>query len=84
MIATVVQEPGPRPGRRCAWCHGPMSDQRPSTLIAVEGGELLGPFHAGCAERLKIEAEKRPDSNWIKGATSYGRILPGSEETLPW
>lgn len=68
----------------CFWCHYPISERRPHVLLTAPDNTIVGPFHAGCAERLRLEAQKRPETNWLKGAASYGRVLPGREETLPW
>ena len=70
--------------KRCLWCKGPMSERRPATFLFGLDQVVVGPFHAGCAERLRQEAWKKPDSNWLKGAAVYGHILPAREETLPW
>lgn len=70
--------------RLCAWCKGVLSDRRPPFLIMSPSGNVVGEFHAGCAERLILEAERRPETNWLKGYREYGRALPAREETLPW
>lgn len=72
------------PWKSCIRCGGAMSRTRPPTLLATPDGAIVGPFHAGCAERVKMEAERNPKSNWLMGAAEYGRVLPAREETLPW
>lgn len=70
--------------RECAWCHGGIASDRPVFLVAEKSGGIVGPFHAGCAARLAMEAKKHPDHNWVEGAASFGKVLPAREETLPW
>lgn len=70
--------------KRCTYCHALISSRRALVLLTTADSKIVGPFHAGCAERLRLEAERRPESNWLKGATEYGRVLPAREETLPW
>lgn len=74
----------PHPLRVCIRCHGVIAEQRPPYLVGLGDGRIVGPFHAGCAERLSIEAEKRPGSNWLKGAAEVGTWPTRREETLPW
>lgn len=69
--------------RTCMWCHSGIAEQRPVFLVGTDNGAIVGPFHAGCAERLKIEAQKRPGSNWLKGASEFGTWPSIREETLP-
>lgn len=70
--------------KRCVGCGGILSMRRCPTFLTVDTGAIVGPFHAGCAERKLLEARKRPDPNWLKGAAQYGNVRPGREETLPW
>lgn len=69
---------------RCAWCGEPMSERRPPTLIRTSDATFIGPYHAGCAERLKIEYEKGNDIH-LERAREYGHDWTRArEEGLPW
>lgn len=70
--------------KTCLWCHGLLSPQRPVFLVGTPSGRIVGPFHAGCAERLRLEAKKNPDSNWLKGSETWGEWPSRREETTPW
>lgn len=69
--------------RICNWCHAGISEQRPVFLVGNPAGQILGPFHAGCAERLKIEAHRikeMPNSGRYDVLGTWPSIR---EETLP-
>lgn len=70
--------------RECAYCHGGIAEQRPVFLLASETGAIMGPFHAGCAEKLKLAVNQLREMPDVPGATNYGTILKPREETLPW
>lgn len=72
-----------RKQRECLWCKAGISEQRPVFLVADDSGAILGPFHAGCAERLKLQKKRNPDSNLLKGAAEFGTWPSVREETLP-
>lgn len=70
--------------RICAGCKGPISEQRPVFLVATRAGTIVGPYHAGCAERIVL-AKAHPESMpGTDGATNYGTWPTPREETLPW
>lgn len=69
--------------RLCLWCKAGIAATRPVFLVTDYGGRILGPFHAGCADRLKMQAAKQPDTNWLKGAAEFGTWPTVREETLP-
>jgi hypothetical protein len=70
--------------KTCAFCGGLIPEKRPVFLVAEASGGILGPYHAGCAERLAL-AHKGAKSNGAIPGTHQGRIiLPPREETLPW
>lgn len=83
MTAPFRYTPKPGKQRQCLWCHAGIAETRPVFLVTDYGGRILGPFHAGCAERLKMQAAKQPDTNWLKGAAEYGTWPTVREETLP-
>lgn len=69
---------------RCAWCGAPMSERRPPTLVRTVQGAFVGPYHAGCAERLKI-AYERGDLAGAPPGKEYGHDWTAPrEEGLPW
>lgn len=69
--------------RQCAWCHTGISDRRPVFLVSDGTGQIVGPFHAGCAERLRLEVKKKGAAALGNGDSYHlwGRIP--REETLP-
>lgn len=83
MTDTISRFPYFKKQRQCLWCHAGIAETRPVFLVTDYGGRILGPFHAGCAERLKLQATKQPDTNWLKGAAEYGTWPTVREETLP-
>lgn len=52
-------------------------------LVGNPSGTILGPFHAGCAERLKLEAHRIKKMPGVPDATNYGTWPSIREETLP-
>lgn len=70
--------------RQCAWCAHGIAENRPVFLLSPVGGHIVGPFHAGCAERIVLLARKRREIPEVPGATNYGTVLDAREETLPW
>lgn len=70
--------------RMCAFCNTPMMAQRPVFLLATTAGSIVGPYHAGCAERIVLASDEIRNRGLL-GHTQYGRIVsPPREETLPW
>lgn len=70
--------------RRCAWCGEPMSERRPPTLVRTKYATFVGPYHAGCAERLKL-AYERGDLDGDPPGREYGHDWTRArEEDLPW
>lgn len=70
--------------RVCARCKGPISEIRPVFLIADNGGKIVGPYHAGCAERVKLDNQREV----VQGSLSdefWGMIASKpTEEGEPW
>lgn len=61
-----------------------MSETRPVYLVATTAGTIIGPYHAGCAERLVISKDR---DLFGKAGESQDYVVYGSvprEETLPW
>lgn len=73
-----------RKQRQCIWCSGLIAQSRPVYLVRNEDGCIIGPFHAGCAERMKIEAAKIDPKNPSLMPRVYGQWPSRREETLPW
>lgn len=74
----------PQPLRTCVWCHVAIAEKRSPVLLTTDTNQIVGPFHAGCAERIRLQAKRNPDTNWLIGAAHYGKLLEKREETLPW
>lgn len=47
--------------RTCAYCRSPIPAQRPPYLVRTAGGSFIGPYHAGCAERIVLMARRAGD-----------------------
>lgn len=70
--------------RLCAYCQSPLAERRPVYLLATTAGTIVGPYHAGCAERVVLAGKKNPISNDLAPyAERFGEMVP-REETLPW
>lgn len=70
--------------RICAYCNAPMMAQRPVFLVATTAGSIVGPYHAGCAERIALANKNAIVTKEIPG-TNYGQLpLLPREGTLPW
>lgn len=73
-----------KPQLICSYCAKPIAEQRAPYLVSPVGGHIVGPFHAGCAERIVLLSRKRREIPEVPGATNYGTVLDAREETLPW
>lgn len=61
-----------------------MSERRPPTLIRTQWATFVGPYHAGCAERLKMAYESG-DLDGPPPGKEYGYdCTVAREESLPW
>lgn len=69
--------------RSCLRCHSPMASNNPVWLVASSTGSIMGPFHAGCAERLKLQAEKMGFVSAAEKWEQLGNWPSRREETLP-
>lgn len=58
--------------------------RRCPTFLALPSGEVIGPFHAGCAERKVLDARRHRGVIEVSEALSFGNVNPAREETLPW
>ena len=78
------RKPAPKALLKCARCGLPIAEKRAPFLVMVQLGEIIGPYHAGCAELVVIDHKRKLTGRSIPGL-SYGRRVPESrEETLPW
>ena len=70
--------------RVCARCKGPISESRPVFLVYDNGGRIVGPYHAGCAARVKMDAAA--NNPWAKITPEvFGQIVPKpDQEAEPW
>lgn len=70
--------------RECFYCKGGIAEQQPVFLVGMPSGSIVGPFHAGCAEKVKLRARDALENGEL-GAEEFGRfLLKPREETLPW
>lgn len=70
--------------RTCTFCLAPISVNRPVFLVGTPSGRIVGPYHAGCAERVALMASRKVEEREPRGE-DFGRIIPPArEETLPW
>lgn len=83
MSDPISRSPYFKKQRQCLWCRSGISEHRPVFLVQSTDGRILGPFHAGCAERLKLEERKHPTLNSLGKAVQYGTWPTAREETLP-
>lgn len=69
--------------RECLYCHAGIAQQRPVFLVSDTSGQILGPFHAGCAERLKLKVKGAGVGQPQDPANVLGDWPSRREETLP-
>lgn len=69
--------------RQCLRCKAGISQTRPVFLVADRGGQILGPFHAGCAEALKLEVKRLGMAPGATRTNTFGTWPSIREETLP-
>jgi len=60
--------------RYCAFCDAPLVETRPVFLVGDTNGNILGPFHAGCAARLALAHKGKPNPIELPGR-AYGNII---------
>lgn len=83
MTDPISSSPYFKKQRECLWCHAGIAEQRPVFLVQSVDGRILGPFHAGCAARLKLAERKRPTLDSLGNPVQYGTWPISREETLP-
>ena len=69
--------------RECLACGKHISEQRPVFLVGAPTGDILGPFHSYCAERLKVDAARRRELKALQKYRKLGEWPSIREETLP-
>ena len=52
------RHPTPKPLKVCGVCELPIAELRAPFLVSTVNGQIVGPFHAGCAERIVLKAKK--------------------------
>jgi len=69
---------GPRICRRCQL---PLAERRPVFLVGLTGGKIVGPLHAGCAERIVLAHKRKGAEGWeqIEQYELFGNIGPTKE-----
>lgn len=69
-------ETEPTRGRVCCYCGGELDDVRPVYLVEVNDHNLVGPFHPGCADRIKLRGKHLKPGERLAGQ-AFGRVLEG-------
>jgi hypothetical protein len=68
----------------CQYCGGRIGKTMPLWLVATQLGELIGPYHGSCANKVKI-AFKGSRTRRAMPGESFGRLAPVMrQEELPW
>lgn len=70
--------------RQCAYCKGGIAETRPVFLVRTESGLIVGPYHAGCADKVTRAAKKAGYVAEVKADKVLGEWNRPREETLPW
>lgn len=69
--------------RVCAFCGHGIPEQRPVYLVGERFGNIVGPYHAGCAEKLVLVHKGKPEMPRPNASQVYGTFPSRREETLP-
>jgi len=64
----------------CVRCGCPLAERRPVFLCATGTGRIVGPYHAGCAER-EVLAGPKADGQAESGGEVFGRVLPKDDDS---
>lgn len=70
--------------RICAFCSHGIAEARPVFLVATAKGEIQGPYHAGCAERLSLVHKGTAVEAKTLGGKLYGQLPLPREEEVTW
>lgn len=70
--------------RVCAFCGNAIAAQNPPFLLSTVKGQVIGPYHAYCAERLALTHKGQAVKATDVCGELYGQLLLPREETLPW
>lgn len=70
--------------KRCCGCGGVMSERRPVYLVGDRSGRIVGPWHAGCAEKAYQTWQKEHGLPVTPLPPMIYGQMPPREETLPW
>jgi hypothetical protein len=73
----------PRHLRTCARCEAPIAEQRPVFLVATGAGRIVGPYHAGCAERIHLAKRGTRRAELLQNAATLGHWESLAEERNP-
>lgn len=74
---------GTTPRRGCLECGHPLAPQRPVFLVGEPSGRIMGPFHAGCAERVVLRAKKKKKAEELSAIHQLGIWPSRREEEVP-
>lgn len=71
----------PAQPRICRRCQLPLAEKRPVFLVGLKGGQIVGPLHAGCAERIALAHKRKKDEGWagIEQYELFGTLAPTKE-----
>lgn len=81
---TRRRHPAVKPQRKCALCGAGIAEQRPVFLVASFLGAIVGPYHAGCAARFMMAAERGESIPNALPLEKFGSWPSRREETIPW
>lgn len=70
--------------RICVYCQGLLVERKPVFLVATTAGQIVGPYHAGCAYRVASMAKGIAQEAKLAEGKLYGQLPLPREETLPW
>lgn len=70
--------------RICAFCSHPIAEKQPVFLVATAAGEIQGPYHAGCAERLSLQYKHTAVEAKTLGGKLYGQLPLPKGEGVEW
>lgn len=58
--------------RYCLECNHPLAPYRPVFLVGEPSGRIMGPFHAGCAEKVVLRAKKKKGPEELSAFNQLG------------
>lgn len=71
----------PAQPRICRRCQLPLAEKRPVFLVGLKGGAIVGPLHAGCAEKIALAQKRKGREGWqqLQQMELFGNLAPTKE-----